>query len=60
MTSKAVTYRQAIEFNRKTFAAKRKRRNEMAKLTFEEKLEIVCELNKLGESMRAQQRRQKS
>lgn len=47
MNSKNVIYRQAIEFNRKTFEAKQKRRRGLARLSFEEKLKIVAELNKL-------------
>lgn len=47
MYSKSAIYRQAVEFNRKTFQAKLKTRRELAKLPFEEKLNIVAELNSL-------------
>ena len=41
------TYQQIIEFNKKTFHEKAKRRRREAKLSFEEKLEIIEELNAL-------------
>lgn len=47
MSSRKNTYRQAMEFNQKTFQEKAKRRRQAAKLPFEAKLEIVEELNTL-------------
>ncbi len=47
MSSKRNIYRQMIEFNKKTFQEKTKRRRQEAKLSFEEKLKIVEELNTL-------------
>jgi hypothetical protein len=41
------TYRQIMEFNKKTFREKARRRRREAKLPFEEKLKIVEELNTL-------------
>ena len=40
-------YLQVREFNKKTFQEKAKRRRRQAKLSFEEKLKIVEELNTL-------------
>lgn len=47
MTSRKNTYQQIIEYNKKTFQEKVKRRRRQAKLPFEKKLEIVGELNAL-------------
>jgi hypothetical protein len=47
MNSKKNTYQQIIEFNKKTFLEKVKKRKQNAKLPFEEKLKIVGELNAL-------------
>jgi hypothetical protein len=47
MSSKKNIRRQIIEFNKKTFLEKAKKRREQAKLPFEEKLKIVEELNAL-------------
>ena len=47
MSSKKDINREIIEFNKKTFLEKEKRRREQAKLPFEEKLKIVEELNAL-------------
>lgn len=47
MSSKRNIYRQMIEFNKKTFQEKAKRRRQEAKLPFEKKLKIVEELNTL-------------
>ncbi len=47
MSLRRNTYNQIIEFNKKTFQEKTKRRRQEAKLSFEEKLKIVEELNTL-------------
>jgi len=47
MSLKENIYQQAREFNKKTFQEKAKRRRRQAKLSFEEKLKIVEELNTL-------------
>lgn len=47
MNSGEDIYRQVIEYNKKTFQEKAKRRRQEAKLPFEEKLKIVEELNDL-------------
>lgn len=47
MSLRKNTYQQIIEFNKKTFHEKAKRRRREAKLPFEEKLKIVEELNAL-------------
>jgi nitrogen fixation protein FixH len=47
MSLRKNTYQQIIEFNKKTFHQKAKRRRRQAKLPFEEKLTILEELNTL-------------
>jgi hypothetical protein len=47
MSLKKDIYQQAIEFNKKTFQEKARRRRQEAKLPFEKKLKIVEELNAL-------------
>jgi hypothetical protein len=47
MSSRKNIYREIIQYNKKTFQEKVKRRRRQAKLSFEEKLEIVEELNTL-------------
>lgn len=47
MSSRKSIDRKIVEFNKKTFREKEKRRREQAKLPFEEKLKIVEELNAL-------------
>jgi len=47
MSLKENIYQQAREFNKKTFQEKAKRRRRQAKLSFEEKLKIIEELNTL-------------
>ena len=47
MSLRKNTYQQIIEFNQKTLQEKAKRRKQAAKHPFEDKLEIVEELNAL-------------
>jgi len=47
MSLKRNIYQQMIEFNKKTFQEKAKRRRQEANLPFEKKLKIVEELNAL-------------
>ena len=48
MSLKRNTYKQIIEFNRRTFQKKMKRRRQLARLPFEEKLKIIEEINALS------------